>query len=86
MDIARIDKATGLVVNIECADQEWLDAHADDPEYTFVPYTPEAPASIGLKHDPVTGFEQIEPTITTTVKELTDAGLDAKTIETLSSP
>ena len=59
MDIARIDKASGVVVNIECATQEWVDAHADDPDYTFVPYTPEQPAIVGLKHDPVAGFEQI---------------------------
>lgn len=35
-DIARIDKDTFTVVNIERADQEWIDANADDPKYMFV--------------------------------------------------
>lgn len=56
--IARIDKATGTVVNVEMAEQEWLDAHADDPDYLFVPYTDAEPAIIGLGYDPGTGFEQ----------------------------
>lgn len=58
MDIARIDKATGIVVNIEVADQAWLDAHSADPDFTFETYVPEAPAFIGLGYDAVTGFEQ----------------------------
>lgn len=58
MNIARIALASGLVVNIECADQEWLDAHADDPDYLFEPYPDEQPANIGYGYDPVTGFEQ----------------------------
>lgn len=82
--VARIKD--GIVVNIECADAEWLDAHADDLEYRFVPYTPEAPAAIGLRHDPETGFEQpaVADTFTVTKQELADAGLDARAIETLS--
>lgn len=59
MNIARIDLQTGLVVNTEVADQEWLDAHADDPDFLFVPYTDENPAVVGLGWDPATGFEQI---------------------------
>ena len=43
MNIARI--ADGTVINIEVADQEWIDAQ-DDPT-AFVPYTDEAPARIG---------------------------------------
>lgn len=61
MNIARIDLATGLVVNIEVGDQEWLDAHADDPDFLFEPYPEEQPAVIGLGYDPGTGFEQPEP-------------------------
>ena len=57
MRIARIDRATGVVVNIECADQSWVDAHADDPDYDFVTYPEDAPASIGHAYDPETGFE-----------------------------
>lgn len=84
--VARVDKATGLVLNIELADQSWLDAHAKDPACRFVPYTDTAPAIIGLKHDPVTGFEQpaASDTITVTKQELADAGLTAKAIETLA--
>lgn len=43
MNIARIKD--GLVINIEVADQEWLDAQGD-PD-AFVPYTDESPARIG---------------------------------------
>ena len=53
--IARIDRTTGLVVNIECADQEWIDAHADDPDFTFEPYTPQEPAVIGEAFAPEGG-------------------------------
>lgn len=63
MDIARISRSTGVVINIECADQTWLDAHADDPDFIFEPYTPEAPAGIGRGWDPETGFEQPPPVI-----------------------
>lgn len=59
--IARIDKATGTVVNVEMAEQEWVDAHADDPDFVFVPYTAGNPAVVGLGWDPVTGFEQPPP-------------------------
>jgi hypothetical protein len=86
MDIARIDKATGVVVNIEVADQEWLDTHADDPNFAFEPYTPEQPAVIGLTHDPVTGFEQRKPDVETfelTADELTSLGVKAAAITTL---
>ena len=58
MNIARIDLATGLVVNIECADQTWLDAHANDPDFAFVTYDHDNPATVGLGYDPGTGFEQ----------------------------
>lgn len=56
--IARIDRATGLVVNVEMAAQDWLDAHADDPDYLFVVDDPAQPAIVGLGYDPGTGFEQ----------------------------
>lgn len=80
LTIARIDKATGVVINIELADQEWIDAQADDPDCAFVPYTPEAPASIGGRHDPVTGFEQavVEELVTVPVAKLDALGLTVK--------
>lgn len=57
--IARIDLASGLVVNVEMAAQDWLDAHADDADYLFVEDAdPDQPAVIGLGYDPGTGFEQ----------------------------
>lgn len=61
MDIARIDRATGVVVNIEVADAEWLAAQSDDPAFLFLPYEADQPAVIGLKHDHVAGFEQRAP-------------------------
>ena len=42
-------------MNIECADQEWIDAHADDPDFTFEPYTPQEPAVIGEAFAPEGG-------------------------------
>lgn len=56
--IARIDLATGLVTNVEMAAQDWLDAHAADPDFLFVIDDPDTPAVVGLGYDPVTGFEQ----------------------------
>ena len=57
--VARISLETGLVVNVEMADQAFLDAHAGDPDFTFEPYVEdEQPAHIGLGYDPGTGFEQ----------------------------
>lgn len=44
MNIARV--VDGTVVNIEVTSQEWIDAQ-DDPAVTFIPYTDDAPASIG---------------------------------------
>lgn len=41
MKIARVDRESGTIVNIEIADQEWIDANADDPTFMFVPYTDE---------------------------------------------
>ena len=58
--VARIDLATGVVINIEMADEEWLDAHADDPDFLFEPYVEaDQPAIIGLGYDPGLGFEQL---------------------------
>lgn len=56
--VARIDRATGAVVNVEMALPSWITDNADDPAFLFVPYTPEEPAIIGLTYDPVAGFDQ----------------------------
>lgn len=81
MDIARIDRATGVVVNIEVADAEWLAAQSDDPAFLFLPYEADQPAVIGLTHDPVTGFTQ-PPTddgaVTLTADVITALALTAK--------
>ncbi len=69
MNIARIDRATGSIVNIEVASREWLDDHADDPDFRFEPYTPTAPAVIGGTHDEMTGFAKPE-TLTVTRDQL----------------
>lgn len=52
MNIARIDRTTGVVINIEVANQDWLDAHADDPDFDFAAYTDENPAVIGEEFVP----------------------------------
>lgn len=54
LTIARI--RNGVVVNIEMASQDWIDAY-DGPDL-IVPYTADQPANVGLGYDPVTGFEQ----------------------------
>jgi hypothetical protein len=48
MNVARI--IDGTVVNIEVAEQSWIDAQ-DDPNVTFVPYTDDAPTVIGATWD-----------------------------------
>lgn len=56
MNIARI--VNGLVVNIEIADQEWIDANQGVDGCTFVPYTDVNVAHIGLGWNETDGFEQ----------------------------
>lgn len=59
MNIARIDAATSLVVNLEVADAGWVKANADpDGPWLFVEYTDDNPAHIGLGWEPIGGFEQ----------------------------
>ncbi len=54
--IARVDRATGLVVNLEVAEQDWIDANANDPEFEFVAYEADTPALIGAQYDSVLGM------------------------------
>lgn len=73
MNVARIDAATGVVVNVELADLEWIEANADpDGPWILVPYDDDAPAGIGDAWDPIGGFTRPpEPeTITVTPAEL----------------
>jgi len=55
--VARIDRATGEVLNVEMAWPAWVADHADDPDYLYVPYTEDQPAIIGQGYDLVAGFD-----------------------------
>lgn len=79
--VARIDRATREVLNVELAADEWLDAQADDPAVLFVAYEADQPAVIGLTHDPVAGFAQLpadDGTVTLTADTLAALALTAK--------
>lgn len=59
--VARITRTGDLVVNIEVADQKWIDDHANDPWFYFEksPGKDGNPAVINYHYDPATGnFEQ----------------------------
>ena len=64
--VARITRAGNVVVNIEVADQDWLNANEKDPWFYFVVYgdnlkdnQPSGVPSIGFRYDPTTRvFEQ----------------------------
>lgn len=69
--IARIDPATGLVVNVEVATAEWAASH-DGPDRIVEVSPAEPPPHIGMAYDDSTGFAQPErPDVYT----LTDADL-----------
>lgn len=84
--IARIDKATSVVVNIEVATPEWIAANADpDGPFLFVEYDDTNPARIGLAWDPIGGFDP-EPGLDSyklTADELTVLGVDLTHADTL---
>jgi len=44
--IARVEPISGTVLAIQCADQEWIDRHADDP--TVVPFCVDSPSTMRL--------------------------------------
>lgn len=46
LTVARVEKLTGRVINIEVATQSWVDAQ-NDPALLFITYTNDAPAMIG---------------------------------------
>jgi hypothetical protein len=57
MNIARV--IDGIVVNLEVADQEWIDANTPSADgAVFVPVPDSVRGHIGLGWDEVNGFEQ----------------------------
>lgn len=51
MNLARVERSTSIVVNVESANQEWFDDHVDDPDYAFIISTDEKPAYVGGIYD-----------------------------------
>lgn len=80
MNIARIDAATGVVVNVELASLEWIEANADpDGPFLFVPYDDDTPAGIGDTWEPIGGFmrpARDAVAYTLTADDLTTLGVD----------
>lgn len=77
MNVARIKD--GIVINIEVADQSWVDANQGVDGCTFVPYTPDDPAALGRAYSDEDGFqrpEQAEATVTVTVDKAAFDALD----------
>lgn len=70
MNIARIKD--GVVVNIEVASQEWIDANQGVDGFTFAPYTDAEPVITGAAYDADAGFTRPESgdEITVTKAEL----------------
>ena len=62
--VARITRTGDLVVNIEVADQKWIDDHRTDPWFYFH-IAPDKDGNLpvmGLHFDPKSGlFEQLPP-------------------------
>lgn len=61
MEFART--LNGVVVNIEVADQEWIDANEGVDGYSFYPCSPDNRAAIGLSVDPLTGVFEKPPLV-----------------------
>lgn len=59
MQIARVDAATNVVVNIEIADQAWLDELQEAPgPHLFIPYTEADQVSLGAVWDGISWPER----------------------------
>lgn len=71
MNIARIDEA-GLVVNVEVADQAWVDENQGVDGFTFVESTDDNQAWIGATYDASTGLFSSMPVPDALVINLTD--------------
>lgn len=84
MNIARIDAATGVVVNIEVADLAWIKANADpDGPFLFVPYDDDEPAGIGHAWEPIGGFTPPAATYNLTADDLGTLGVDVAAVDQL---
>lgn len=58
MYVAKVNKTTKIVENIELAyDQEWVDQNSKG-DYVYIEYTLDNPAVIGLSWSKENGFEQ----------------------------
>lgn len=57
--VARVDRQSFIVKNIESADPEWISENNSGPDL-LVPFSADNPAIVGLSYDPSAGlFEQI---------------------------
>lgn len=56
MNIARIDRATMVVTNIEVADQEWIDQNSNDEFHLFIPFQESDQATVGGVYETATGI------------------------------
>lgn len=80
--VARIDSATGLVLNTECASDEWLAANQADKDHTFIVFDEDTPANIGDSWDDAQGFTPPD-TVTVTKDELLGLGVESSAIDQL---
>lgn len=56
MNVARIKN--GVVINIEAAEPEWVNANQGIDDCVFVEYSNDQPAHVGLSWNETSGFEQ----------------------------
>ena len=64
-EIARVQRSDNVIVNVEMATQEWLDANADDPDFLFAKM-PDKDGNMGYvmsKYDPETGLFKKQPSL-----------------------
>lgn len=81
MRTARIDAASGLVVNVEETTAEWVEANADEPGVVFVPCGDDVAA--GHTWEAGAGFATPEPVYSLTAETLSALALTAKQVAVL---
>jgi hypothetical protein len=61
LSVARVTRTGGLIVNIEVANQKWIDDHSSDPFFLFAvsPDKEGNPAVIGLHYDQSSGLFEV---------------------------